>query len=376
MPDRYDIAIVGAGPAGAMAAHACARRGAAVLLLDKARFPRAKVCGGCLGGEALDVLDRAGLAALPTQCHARPLHTLRLAASQRTADLPLAAGLALSRHTFDHALVRAAITAGATFADATTATLTTAVDAPQADHQLALRHDHAQRDVRARVLLVADGIAGTCLADHPAFAWRIARRARVGFGTVVSTAMADYAPGIIHMAVGPHGYLGVVRVEGDQLDIAGAVDASFVQAMQGPAGAAAQLLADAGLPPIPDLPHAPWRGTPWLTRQRHRVAAPGLFVVGDAAGYVEPFTGEGLGWALHAAEAAAPLALDAVVNPTADTARRWSRTHHRLFAARRRRCRLIAAALRRPALVRVAMTLLDRRPSLARSITRRLAMGA
>ncbi|MFA9477392.1 NAD(P)/FAD-dependent oxidoreductase [Phycisphaerales bacterium AB-hyl4] len=373
MTERYDIAIIGAGPAGAMSAYRCAQHGAAVLLVDKARFPRAKTCGGCLGGEAIGVLERAGLATVHRSCDAQPLHALRLATAGRSANVPLAGGFAVSRRRFDHALVQTAVAAGVTFHDDTNAVVSH-------DNRVMLRHrgdgnnGGASRQVHARVLMVADGIAGTCLADRPGFDWHVARRARVGFGAVLPGVGSGYEPGVIHMAVGRAGYVGVVEVEGGQLDIAAAVDARAMQQLCGPAATAARLLHDAGLPAIDGLNDASWRGTPWLTRHRRRVADDGLLLIGDATGYVEPFTGEGIGWALCSAEAATPLALNAIAKPA--MAHRWTKHHRQLFAARHRRCRLIATLLRRPALMRLAVALLDQRPALAHPITRRLALGA
>ena len=96
----WDAAVVGAGPAGAMAARELARRGAAVLLVDRARFPRYKVCGGCLNPRAVRVLQRAGLGELVGRLGAVPLTTLRLAARGAHADIPLPPGAGLSREGF------------------------------------------------------------------------------------------------------------------------------------------------------------------------------------------------------------------------------------------------------------------------------------
>ena len=60
----WDVVVVGAGPAGSMAALEIARRGPSVLLVDKARFPRYRVCGCCLNGRALSLLGSAGLGGL------------------------------------------------------------------------------------------------------------------------------------------------------------------------------------------------------------------------------------------------------------------------------------------------------------------------
>ncbi len=122
----WDAVVVGAGPAGAMAAHELARRGCGVLLVDRATFPRWKVCGCCLNGHALATLRAAGLGELPAQGGAVPLNSIRLAAAGRIARVPLSSGVSLSRETFDAALVSAAIRAGTAFMPLTHATLTCA----------------------------------------------------------------------------------------------------------------------------------------------------------------------------------------------------------------------------------------------------------
>ena len=65
--ENFDAIVVGAGPAGAVAAVLLARAGRRVLLLDKATFPRRKVCGCCLNGHALSALAAAGLGELPAR---------------------------------------------------------------------------------------------------------------------------------------------------------------------------------------------------------------------------------------------------------------------------------------------------------------------
>ena len=89
----WDAVVVGAGPAGSLAARQMARQGAAVLLVDKLSFPRWKVCGCCLNGAALSALDSVGLGELPQRLSARPLrqsHPRRQArrCSRRSAPYP------------------------------------------------------------------------------------------------------------------------------------------------------------------------------------------------------------------------------------------------------------------------------------------------
>ena len=98
---RWDAVVVGAGPAGATAARELARRGRSVLLVDKATFPRPKVCGCCLNGSALATLERVGLGDLPARNRAVPLDRTRLFAGGRAAEVRLPVGVALSRSVFD-----------------------------------------------------------------------------------------------------------------------------------------------------------------------------------------------------------------------------------------------------------------------------------
>src|SRR5262249_20439552 len=111
----WGAVVVGAGPAGSLAARELARRDVSVLLVDQADFPRWKVCGCCLNGRALAILDAVGLGTLTRDCGARPLSHLRLAVVGRSALLPLSGSEALSREAFDTALVQAALAAGAHF---------------------------------------------------------------------------------------------------------------------------------------------------------------------------------------------------------------------------------------------------------------------
>src|SRR5262245_47996201 len=84
---EWDVVVVGASLAGSLAARGLARRGLAVLLVDRAHFPRWKVCGCCLNPFTLGVLTRAGLGDLTERAGARPLATMRLAVRGRQADI-------------------------------------------------------------------------------------------------------------------------------------------------------------------------------------------------------------------------------------------------------------------------------------------------
>jgi len=171
------------------------------------------------------------------------------------------------------------------------------------------------------------------------------------------------------MTSGRAGYAGLVRLEDGRLDVACAVEPAAVRAAGGPGPVVADLLTRAGWPVPPSLPESPWRGTPALTRQARRVADYRLFAVGDATGYVEPFTGEGMAWAVSSAVAAAELA----ARPwRPELAAAWARRHRLLVTRRQWACRAAAFVLRRPALAAGLVALLSRLPAAAGPVVRYL----
>ena len=228
----------------------------------------------------------------------------------------------------------------------------------------------------AKIVLAADGLGHPSLCDVSEIRDRIARSSRIGVGCEVREFPADYIPGTIHMAVGRGGYVGLVCVERGALNIAAAFDARLVRDSGGPARAAACVLAEAGFAAIPAMFEADWIGTPALTRTTSPVAVERLFVLGDAAGYVEPFTGEGMGWGLASAITLAPIANAACENWRSSLAVDWSSEHGRLVRRRQRTCGWLATLLQSPICVRVAMFLLPHMPSLLRPLVRGVSLSS
>jgi flavin-dependent dehydrogenase len=361
----WDAAVVGAGPAGAVAARELARRGLAVLLIDRSAFPRPKVCGCCLNNTALGTLAAVGLGELVGRCGAVPLDRVRLASDGRSAEVRLPGGVALSRETLDAALVREAIAAGASFLPNATARI-----GPETQLHVALRPNAGAAEhgatvpIRGHAVIAAVGLNGQLFVTETNRQVSV-EGSRIGAGAVADAAPDFYHSGAIFMAVGKGGYVGLVRVEDGRLDVAAAFDASFVRDTGGLGFAAAAVLHQAGTPAVPGLEALSWRGTPALTRAPRRVAGERWFAVGDAAGYVEPFTGEGMGWAVASAVAVAPLA----ARPWhPGLTREWEATHARLIRSRQATCRAAARVLRSPRLSRWAVRLLSVAPVLARPV--------
>lgn len=367
----WDVVVVGAGPAGTTVARELGRRGARVLLVDKAQFPRYKVCGGCLNPRSLRVLRAAGLGPLVERLGAVPLTRFRLGVQGATADVPLPPGAGVSREAFDAALVREAIAAGAAFLPGASASLlpvTGSVDR----RTLRIRQAGRPHPVEARVVVAANGLTGG-LEDRATEPDSEAGRpwepgSRVGAGAMIPAPAPGYEPGTIYMACAAYGYVGQTIVEDGRVDMAAALDPVAVQRAGGPGELAEQILAAAGFPSYPALRRLAWKGTPYLTRQAPALGGDRLFVLGDAAGYIEPFTGEGMAWALAGAALVAPLAHRGARLWDPELLVQWRGAYHRKVTRRQIICRITANLLRRPAPTRVTVNALSVAPWLARPL--------
>ena len=371
---RWDALVIGAGPAGALAARQAAQGGKRVLLVESKSFPRAKVCGACLNGPALAVLKAVGLEGLPGALGGLAINQFDVRSHRRGVRLALPGGIAVSRKRFDAALVEAAIAAGAEFLPETAALLgEIAGSGGEEARTVVLRfRDTAPREGRAGIVLAADGLGHASLRDCTDFSSHIARNARIGLGVIVAEYPDAYAPGTIFMAVAHRGYVGLVRVEDGLLNIAAALEPELVKRHGAPADALAAIIEEAGFPAIPALARAECLGTLPLTRRTTPVASRRVLVLGDAAGYVEPFTGEGMAWALAAAGASAPFIERGHREWDAALERDWHRLLHRVVFRRQRWCRLLAIALRHPLAMRIALDTVSLVPSLSAPIIRSL----
>ena len=370
----FDVAILGAGPAGSCAAIAAARTGARVLLIDRAQFPRDKVCGCCLapaGVETLRAIDAGHVLD-----GAIELRSVRLACATRELTLRRNAGVAIGRDALDSRLIDEARRCGVDVRLGTPGRVL-GRDVGR-DVGRAMRRDMveiARGDERicARVAIAADGLSGTSLDGNADFTWRIARKSRIGFGATIAAGAIACGEGEILMRVARGGYIGAVELPSGAIDVAAAIDPARLRQFASVADCARDWLG-ARVLNTSAITNARWKGTPLLTRRRACVAADGILVAGDAAGYIEPFTGEGMSWAIATGAAAGVVAAQIARGEASWTM--WPALYASIVGRSRTRCRVIALLLRSPMLVRALISIGNRAPepfeAFSASIGRRL----
>jgi len=371
---HWDAIIVGAGPAGSATAIRLTRNGLRVLLIDRGSMPRPKVCGCCLSPQAMAELGSL-LGGYDSEPRPIPLRLVRILARDGDARIPMQGGGTLSREALDPLLVRRALDAGADWLPR--CSVRDCEDLNGTVHLLVRCDDGSleapRENLAPAVPAMLHGelcILATGLADHvrirsaatspPVPQRRQFSASRIGLGATLAAEEGRLPAGELVMAVGRAGYVGLVRLEDGRIDIAAAIDAAAVAAAGSSARALADLVADAciaapGLVFRRPLLAAAVRATRPLTHASPLVAGDGsrIFRVGDAAGYMEPFTGEGMGWALSSARILAESLTrgGSVGRGTGQAASEYRVAYARAFAAHHARCRAVARAVRHPLLV-------------------------
>ncbi|HEU5426090.1 MAG TPA: geranylgeranyl reductase family protein [Actinocrinis sp.] len=309
----WDVAVVGAGPAGASAAREAALAGARVVLLERAAFPRYKTCGGGLIGLSREALP-AGFE-LPVREWIDAISFTQQGRKERTKRDRDGRMLALVNRTdFDHALVKAAVEAGVELregvvvtgveqAEAAEMSTEDPVAAPKAAVSLTLADGSR---VRARAVVGADGSASR-VARHVGVTCRQVDLGLEAEIPVPSQIAARWA-GRVLIDWGPvRGSYGWVFPKGDSLTVGVIAARGQGEETRAYYRQFIEQLGLTGLPAAQDSGHLTRCRTADSPLSRGRV-----LVAGDAAGLLDPWTREGISYALRsgrlAGQAAARMA--------------------------------------------------------------------
>jgi geranylgeranyl reductase family protein len=369
MGQRHDVVVVGAGPAGSATAALLAGAGLDVKLVDRAHFPRSKACAEYLTPGATAMLRKLGVLERLTAHAGCSLRGMELCAPSggrylveyRAAD-EAKRGLAIPRSELDLALLERARARGARVLEGFQAA---DVLMEQGAVQGVIGRDSAGRTValRARLLVGADG-ARSVVANRLGLRRPARWPRRLGLATHLAGVpwRTDYG----EMHVGPRGYVGVAPVGKDVVSVG--LVRSLPAARLGSAGTAlASALAD-----YPELasrlergqPVEPVRGVGPLACRVRACQGPGYALVGDAAGFLDPFTGEGIFRALRGAEILANGALRSLAggDDCIQLGRAYELPRRAAFRAKERLTALIQIFVQWPALMDYAVDRLQRRP--------------
>ncbi len=371
----YDVVIAGAGPAGSVAGLILARAGARVIIVDRETFPRGKLCGDTVNPGALGLLTELGLDLGPFDD--APALSGMLVTGQRTEVLARYGGgliaRAITREVFDAWLLDAAIKAGARFEPGLTVTRALVDDTSGRPlvRGLAVRRANADAEVRwpATMTIAAEGRRSATalslkLITHPQ------RPRRWAFGVYAQSVagLGDY--GEMHVRDGH--YIGIAPLSRGVTNVCVVADRHGSGAVPSPREfVRTTVMSDTRLrdrftTAIFDE-HVRVLGP--LAVDARAAGVPGLLLAGDAAGFIDPMTGDGLHLAMRGAALAAEEVRAALDDGNfAGAVDRLARSRRRALGSKLRFNRMLRGLVDSPATLRLASYCSSAMPGLLKRV--------
>jgi len=360
--DRVEVAVIGGGPAGALTAALVAGLGHDVVLLERAPRWRWRACGVFAAPPCVTALRRVGLDEATLARVALPIPAMRVesrgGASFRltydgTGSLADSA-VGFDREALDTALLGAASGAGARI-ERGARVEGLELDTGSARLAIADDADDRRRMLEAQVVIGADGLRSVVAAAAGVVRGApFRRRAALSFHVPAGDAVDA------RMVVLEDGYVGLAPVPGGRLNVGIVLGRTWARRLRedGAARVAAEILHRA-------LPSAGERDAPTSVLDRvagvrpasaavSRRAGDAWLLVGDAAGFLDPFTGEGLHRAVASAELAATTIHDALGGHETRRLAEYDRAMRDRFGTKDLVSRLVQGFLARPALFEYA----------------------
>lgn len=394
---EYDVLIVGAGPAGSSAVIRLAQNGLHVLLVEQKKFPRDKLCGEFISPEclahfaALGVLDELSLAGgvslQQTVFYARNGKSVAVPSEWFSAG---ASALGLSRAEMDARLLDRARAVGAHVLEETHATGLLRVSSPATSPAAregavlgaSLRDkDRNNLDIRATLTIDATGRART-LVRHIEKTHKNNRRTRAEFVAFKAHLEGATIPdGDCEIYAYRGGYGGCSRVENGRSNLCFIVSAEIAKKHSGDAAEIMKTVVFENRRAERSLKNAQiaeeWLAVPIESYGRADLApAEGLLTIGDAAAFIDPFTGSGILLALESAKIAAEVIYSEFAKP--EDVRSFaaiSTEYQRRYTTAFDRRLLVCSLLRRAAFVPFLAEAMIKTMSLSNRLTRRLAQA-
>jgi geranylgeranyl reductase family protein len=388
---NYDVIIAGGGPAGASAAIHLATRGARVLLVEQKKFPRAKLCGEFISPECTPHFERLGvadrmLAAGPAKLTETVFYSRKGSSVSVPSSWFGATGIALglSRAEMDEQLLRRASDAGARVLENThVGDLLFEKDRVAG---LIVKRDGSEISYRAPVTIDATGRTRALArrVGQPGNKTKPHRASLVAFKAHLENARV--APGACEIYFYRGGYGGLSSIENGLSNLCFIAAAREVREGGADAERVMREVVCQNRRAAYALAHAR-ACTPWLAVSlegfgRHPVTpATGLLAIGDAASFIDPFTGSGMLMALESGELAAGVIgnhMIAIRSGTglAELETKYRDAYRKRFHSRLRTCSMLRRAAFVPGLAQLAIRVFGASDSLRRRVSRATRGGA